>query len=86
MDDAWRGSVDIAIGKAWTARAFENAFPIFHALDGSMGVGDRLEQRRRAYRPDLHHHVDVHPAVDHPPHRAAVAACRSDNELVDAGA
>ncbi|QJR05675.1 heme-binding protein (plasmid) [Sphingobium yanoikuyae] len=23
MDDAWRGSVDIAIGKAWTARAFD---------------------------------------------------------------
>ena len=23
MDDAWRGSVDIAIDKAWTARAFD---------------------------------------------------------------
>ena len=23
MDDAWRGSVDIAISKAWTARAFD---------------------------------------------------------------
>lgn len=23
MDDAWRGSFDIAIGKAWTARAFD---------------------------------------------------------------
>ena len=23
MDDAWRGSVDIAIKKAWTARAFD---------------------------------------------------------------
>ena len=28
---------------AWTARAFENAFPIFHALDGATGAGDRLE-------------------------------------------
>jgi len=23
MDDAWRGSVDIAISKAWTSRAFD---------------------------------------------------------------
>ena len=30
---------------AWTARAFENAFPIFHALDGATGAGDRLAAR-----------------------------------------
>ena len=30
---------------AWTARAFENAFPIFHALDGSAATGDRLAAR-----------------------------------------
>jgi hypothetical protein len=41
MDDAWRGSVDIAIGKAWTARAFD-VEGTSQVAEGS-GTRDHLE-------------------------------------------
>jgi len=41
MDDAWLGSVDIAINKAWTARAFDNPTDVLAqwTQSGQQGFG-----------------------------------------------
>ena len=64
---------------AWTARAFENAFPIFHALDGAFDLVDerhaanllrrrRVDVGRAAARPR-------HPQVPHVLLREGVDLC-----------
>ena len=50
MDDAWRGSVDIAIDKAWTARAFDvetKALAKLAQRDGDRR-GGRVGRQRQA--------------------------------------
>jgi uncharacterized protein GlcG (DUF336 family) len=49
MDDAWLGSVDIAIDKAWTARAFDTATDVLAQLTqtGQPGFGLNTTNRCR---------------------------------------